>query len=664
MNHDGLSPAPERDGPDNLAYFVTAGTAVIALAFCLVLIVLLIVNAVHARVHDPLAASRIELLRAQLSAQPGNDQLRAEIRALDYNLRSAYFTARARAIQGTYLLALGIAVFLVSSHLAASLRATAPLPKPEAAGRSWADAALSLRFMVALGIVMAGFLLALLMLARHDTSAEYIRAAKQTPAPAEPGQVASVPDPSPETRALPSPALPAPPAPAPPPPLQGSVRRPKTGGPVPPPPTPSQARSAARRNEDGGAVGPVSTATGEPGLVAETTRGWPVFRGQGAGYTQGADFPTNWDVATGEGIVWATDIPLPGHSSPIFCEGRVFVTGADETRREVYAVEATTGKIAWAQVFSPQAGSGSWPPKVSKETGYAAPTMAADGKRVFAIFPNGDVGAWDLAGNLVWAKALGMPQSVYGYAASLAIHNDRVIVQFDQGSSAEEKLSALIALDAATGKQVWRTPRPVRNSWSSPIVVVTPSGAQVITAADPYVIGYDPTTGKEVWRAKCLRGDGGPSPCYADGLAYVCSDLAGLFAIQTVNRNGKKPGDVVWSADEGLPDISSPATNGELVFLAAGYGVITCYDAKTGAKVWEQDLKATFESSPVIVGGHVYVTDMDGVTHIFEAGRKYKVVGQGKVGEAVSATPAFVEGRIYLRSEKRLYCIGPRPTGS
>ena len=385
-----------------------------------------------------------------------------------------------------------------------------------------------------------------------------------------------------------------------------------------------------------------------------------MFRGPAGAWAQTADFPVKWDAASGEGIAWKTPIPLPGHSSPVVCEGRIFLTGADEKQRAVYAIDAATGQVTWTQPFAPAPGPQAV--KVNKETGYAAPTMAADGKRVSAIFANGDVGAWDLAGKRQWTKSLGVPESAYGYAASLAIYEDRLIIQLDQGSEPEKQQSALIALDTATGQQAWRTPRPVRNSWSSPIVVPTASGAQVITAADPFVMGYDAKTGKELWRAKCLRGDGGPSPCYADGLAYACSDLAGLFAIRISDGDGKKAGDVVWSADEGLPDISSPVTNGELLLLAAGYGVATCYDAKQGTKLWEQDFKTTFESSPVIVGKRVYLSDMDGVTHIFEAAREYKSVGQGAVGEPITATSAFINGRIYLRGEKHLYCIGPKET--
>ena len=533
--------------PDSIGYFAAVTTAWVALVFCLVVVALLAVNAVQAKAHQPLAPAQIELLRAQLGTDPKNEALRAQIRGLDRDLRTGYFVGRARAIQGTYLLALGIAAFLASSHLAASFRARLPRPNSEATGRSWTDAALSLRAIVALALIMSGFLLTMLMIARHDASAEYIRAAKAMSSPKAGVPVAGVPDAPPGFTPLAAVRPPAgAPGVAPPPPLLGPVRRPGGGAPVPPPAAAKPTGPAPTPTK------PAPTASG-PGAHPSPTRppaggapeGWPMFRGSAGGWTQAADFPVQWDAGSGDGIAWKTDIHLPGHNSPIFCGGRIFLTGADETHREVYCVDATTGKVLWTQPFGAQPGAGLKPPKVTKETGYAAPTMATDGKRVFAIFANGDVGAWDLDGKPQWAKALGAPKNAYGYAASLALYADRLIIQFDQGSEASDNVSALIALDTGTGKPVWRTPRPVRNSWSSPIVVGTGDGAQIITIADPFVIAYAPETGKELWRAGGLRGDGGPSPCYADGLVYACTDQAGLFAIRASSGNGGKVGEVV-----------------------------------------------------------------------------------------------------------------------
>lgn len=668
---ENTSAPTEPKQPDNVGYLAASTTAWVALAFCLAVVGFLVANAIRARSHQPVAPAEIELLRAQLSADRDNDELRARIRELDVELRTGYFTARARAIQGTYLLAIGVVVFFLAAHLAAKFRAQAPMPDAQAAGRSWVDAALSLRSLTALALVMAGFLLAMVILARHDASSEYIRAAEEMPKGTD-GEVAAAPDipPGPVPLATGG-ATPANQPGVPPPPPAGPVRRPGSGTPVPPPPGPSASRPAPQPaapgrvpHEDQSGSRPEPGApkpdggSGTKPAAGDLPKGWPMFRGPVAGRVEATGFPVEWGAATGQGIVWKTEVPLPGHNSPIFCEGRVFLTGADETRREIYCFDATAGKAVWAQPFNVLPGTGPDPPKVAEGTGYAASTMTTDGERVFAIFPNGDVAAYDLEGKLQWSVPLGMPENAYGHASSLAVYRDRLIIQLDQGMDAEDGLSALIALDAATGKQTWRTERPVRNSWTSPIVVPSGDGMQVVTSADPWVISYDPATGKELWRAECLMGDVGPSPCYANGLVFACSDLAGLFAIRAAATSEGAAGDIVWSADEGLPDTASPATDGQLVFLAASYGTVTCYDAGQGAKVWEQDLESVFESSPVIVGNRVYLSDGDGVTHIFEAARQYKAVGQGKIGEPITATPAFVDGRIYLRGETHLYCVG------
>ena len=654
-----LDPSPETPpGPDP-GYVAAATTAWVALAFCLVMVGLLTVNAVQARSHEPLAPAQIELLRAQLGTQPHNDKLRAQIRDLDASLRAGYFTTRARAIQGTYLLAVGVLVFLIATHLTARFRARLPAPSPEAAGRSWIDAALGLRSMAALGLVMAGFMLGMLMLARHDTSAEYIRAARQAPSGATPG--VGVPDAPPGPAGVPG--LAPPPAASRP---AGPVRQPGHGARIPPPPAKVSGGPppSPKPHPTSG-----STATSTAPAADHPLEGWTAFRGAAGALSDAGGFLTEWDVGTphpdasgDRGLLWQTHVPLPGHNSPIVFGGRIFLTGADEARRAVYCFEAATGKLLWQKPCEVLPGGKPDPPRVMKDTGYAASTMTTDGERVFAIFPNGDVVAHDLQGERKWAVPLGLPDNSYGHASSLACYRDRVIVQFDQGSSADDRKSALIALDAATGKQVWRTERPVPDSWSSPIVIAVAGRAQVVTAANPFVISYDPQTGAELWRTKCLMGDVGPSPCYADGIVYAVANLSGLFAIRAAATSDKPAGQVVWSATEGLPDTCSPATNGKLVFLVSSYGSVVCYDAAQGKKLWEQEMKVAFQSSPVIVGNRVYLGDTDGVTHIFEAAGEYKPIGSGKVGESIRATPAFVGDRIYLRGDSRLYCLGAEKT--
>lgn len=661
-------------------YLATATTAWVALAYCLVVVGLLVANAIVARSHEPLAPAEIEVLRAELGADPANEEIRTQIRSLDHQIRKTYFVTRDRALHGTYLLGIGVAVFLLASHLAGKFRAKALLPNPEAEGRSWVDAALGLKSVTALGLAMTGFMLAMLIFARHDTSAEYIREAQEMAESDVAVQVAEVPDPPPGAVSLPGATaadglagLPPPPgggtapgfaAPAPAPvgkPGPGFAPAPATNDPPaepdPPGETPTPGPTPTPANPGPGFGGPTPPA---PKITVPD--GWPMFRGPVAGLAAEADFLTEWDAEAGTGILWTTEIPLPGHNSPVFANGRLFLTAADKEQRKVYGIDAKTGDIAWERDFERDPAEGEELPKVMEDTGYAAPTMATDGELVFAMFANGDIVAYDLEGEIEWALPLGVPKNQYGHASSLAIHEDRLIVQYDQDTDPDANLSALIALDTKTGDELWFTERPVPNSWSSPIVVKVGEQVQIVTSADPWVIAYEPEKGKELWRTECNMADVGPSPCYADGIVYAVSNLGGLFAIRASDTDAGKAGEVVWESDENLPDTASPACNGDILLTASSYGMVMCYDAKQGTKLWEQDFSTMFQSSPVIVGKHAYLGDNDGVTHIFEAARTYKAVSQAKVPEPIRATPAFIEGRIYLRSDNHLYCIGAEET--
>ena len=159
-------------------------------------------------------------------------------------------------------------------------------------------------------------------------------------------------------------------------------------------------------------------------------------------------------------------------------------------------------------------------PKVNEDTGYAASTAATDGRRVFAIFANGNLAAFDFNGNLAWSKSLGIPDNAYGHASSLVTYKNLLIVQFDQGTSEKASKSKLLAFDSATGNPVWQTDRPVKNSWPSPIVIHAADRDQIITASDPLVISYNPKDGKEIWRAKCLVDRYGPFAHFCGGEGF------------------------------------------------------------------------------------------------------------------------------------------------
>jgi len=412
----------------------------------------------------------------------------------------------------------------------------------------------------------------------------------------------------------------------------------------------------------GGIPGP--TAATKPSAPLPTNEqlmaNWPCFRGfQGAGIVnQTPAPPTLWDGAAGKNILWKVPVPLPGYNSPIVWDDRIFLSGATPAGQSVFCFQANTGALLWQQTVSgPVSGTAI---TLNEETGYAPNTMATDGARVFAIFPTGDVAAFDFAGTPLWTQNLGKPVNVYGHAASLATYRDRLIVQFDQGDDPADKLAAVLALDAATGKTLWKTKRAVINSWSSPIVIYPPAGPQIITAARPLVAAYNPDDGKEIWSANLLDGDVAPSPTFAGGLAFVVSDQAAMDALRIDGHGDVTKSHLVWKAEEGLPDIVSPLASTEFVLLVHSGGVVTSYNAHNGKQLWQHDFELKFHASPALVGNTIYLTDRNGLTHFLDAGATYKELGTAPLGEAVSASPAFAHGRIYFRGKLNLYCIGAK----
>ena len=381
------------------------------------------------------------------------------------------------------------------------------------------------------------------------------------------------------------------------------------------------------------------------------------MRGSAAGVVKDG-IPLEWDGPSGQNILWKTPVPPPGHNSPVVWNGKVLLSGATKERQELYCIDADTGSLLWQKsVGNPLPGRA---PKVMDDTGYAPSTMATDGQRAFAIFPNGDLAAVDLSGQAVWSKNLGMPENQYGHASSLAMWRDRLIIQYDQGLEPEAGKSALLALDAATGRTIWRTPRPVANSWTSPIVIATAEGDQIITAANPWVIAYEPANGRELWRAKCLEGDVAPSPAWADGMVFVAQEGAKASAIKLGGSGDVTSTHLAWSAEQALPDIVSPLATGRLMLTVTSIGTVTCYSAAAGTKLWDHDLDGPFHASPLLIGNVVYLISRNGVMSRFEAADQFKPLSDCALGEAVSATPAVVADRIYIRGEKNLYCIGSK----
>ncbi|MBK8977246.1 MAG: PQQ-binding-like beta-propeller repeat protein [Planctomycetes bacterium] len=395
---------------------------------------------------------------------------------------------------------------------------------------------------------------------------------------------------------------------------------------------------------------------GRGGADVEAARGvWPRFRGAGGlGISPYDNVPLSFDARAGQerNLRWKTVVPLPGMSSPAVWNDRVFVTGAIETTREVYCLDARSGAILWRRAVSAGPESNEVPASVYSETGYAAPTPVTDGAQVFALFANGDAVCFDAFGKQLWCRNLGLPDNMYGLAASPVLSGERLIVQLDQ-----EAGSALIALDRRDGTDVWRTARDVGSSWPTPIPIETAGGPQIVTCANPFTIAYDPATGRELWRVDSLAGDGGPSPTFGEGLVFAVNVGSPLVAIRPDGRGDVTDSHVAWRWRDGQPDVCSPLCARGLVWLVASDGWTTCLDARTGAKMWHQALEVSFYSSPSLAGDRVYLIGRQGELFVIAAEREFRQLATGHLGEECDTSPAFADGRIYVRGRRHLFCF-------
>jgi outer membrane protein assembly factor BamB len=338
-------------------------------------------------------------------------------------------------------------------------------------------------------------------------------------------------------------------------------------------------------------------------------------------------------------------------SSPVVWGNQLFLTGADDSTRQIYCFETDTGKLLWQHDVNDIPGSGhdGLLPDVLDETGFAAPTATTNGRYVAAIFATGELVCVNMKGERIWAKHLGIPKNHYGHASSLISHKNMLFVQYDQ-----EEDSQLLAFDLTSGNPAWHAKRGVI-SWSSPILIDNKGRMELILTNSKAVDSYDPKSGKLLWHVECLSGEVAPSATYADGIVCVANESATASAIN-VGNHGSVP-KILWQWDEALPDAASPLANEDFLILPTGFGVVSCLDVKTGRVLWEQEFDDGFYSSPILVNDRVYVIDLNGRMQIFKMDDEFVLLGTSEIGEDAYGTPAFIGDRIYIRGVTHLFCI-------
>ena len=224
------------------------------------------------------------------------------------------------------------------------------------------------------------------------------------------------------------------------------------------------------------------------------------FRGNNSsGISSARGIPTNWDLKSKKNILWQSSIPKHGYNSPVINGRNVFLTGADQQARELYCFDVYTGELKWKVVADKIPGSPSAMPKVNADTGLAASTVATNGRQVCAIFATGDVICADMEGKRLWAKNIGVPDNHYGYASSLLMFGNELIIQYQNNSGAK-----ILALSTANGNQIWSKSGNDKIAWSSPIIAKLGGKSALVVMGNPAIAAYNPNNGAELWRVDCM----------------------------------------------------------------------------------------------------------------------------------------------------------------
>jgi len=575
------------------AYAAWRLAAWVAGVFALLVGITLLAEHIRAKANDPLKSPQLKAYKEQLRISPADKQLKQNIRELDLQLRQLYFRHLSQMDFGVYLLLGGTAALVLAVTQTVRCRKRFPMPRPKSDDpRQAARSASWTRWAVAVSGAVAGGCLFLLSLGRS---------------PSLPTRTADLDK------------------------LLGAS---------------SEEPHATDQAQAADAASP-----------AEYSQNWPRFLGaSGSGLSLSTNAPTSWDTKTGAGIAWKVPTPSRGFSSPIVWGDRIFFSGGDAREREVVCLDAETGKTLWQQPVAGISDSPARADDVPDSTGYAASTMATDGRRVYAVFANGDCAAFTLEGKPAWTRSFGELKNPYGQATSLATWRDRLILQLDQGEN-EDGNSKLYALDGRTGQTVWQRPRKTGATWATPNVIEADGGSQVIALAVPYVIAYAAVDGAEIWRADCLNGEITPSPAYAGGLLYVASPSEKLIAIRPTGQGDVTKTHLVWAYEESVPDVTSPASNGELVFTLTTSGMLTCLDAKDGSKQWEHDFEMEYHASPTLAADCLYLFGQQGTAAAVAATRQFKELFRTEMGDSFHSSPAFAQDRMFLRGLTNVWCI-------
>jgi outer membrane protein assembly factor BamB len=404
---------------------------------------------------------------------------------------------------------------------------------------------------------------------------------------------------------------------------------------------------------------------------------WPEFRGPtGDGHAKSENgkplgLPLKWSET--ENVKWKTEIPHRGISTPVVADGQVWLTTATEDGHDFFVlrVDANSGKVTLNEKLfhadNPESlGNG------ASMNSYATPSAVVEGNRVYVHYGSFGTACLDAAtGKVLWKRDDLRCRHYRGASSSPVLFENLLILTFD---GADVQYHA--ALDKPTGKTVWKTDRSVawndenvpgqmakdgdlRKAHSTPLIVTAAGKPQMLSAGAKAAYGYDPRTGRELWRVQYNDWSVAPRPLFDSGLAYFVTGLVKkeLLAVKTDGAGDVTDTHIAWRLKTGIGKYSSPILVDGLIYTPAEESFITCVDAKTGETVWTERVGGKFAASPVYADGRLYFFDQTGKTLVLKPGRKLDILATNTLANGFMASPAIAGKAFFLRSKTHLYRI-------
>lgn len=378
---------------------------------------------------------------------------------------------------------------------------------------------------------------------------------------------------------------------------------------------------------------------------------WTEFRGPGQqGHSEETGLPLTWGAE--KNVVWKTDLPGLGWSSPAIAGGKVWLTtGIDEGKSlRVLVLDAATGAIERSiEVFAPAE-----PGSIHEKNSHASPTPVIAGGRIFVHFGGHGTAALSPDGEILWKTRLDYEHG-HGPGGSPVVVGDRVVIACDGPT-----VQFVVGLDAATGREVWRQPRGEKAymAYSTPTLTTVDGRPLVVSCGAEFVVAYEPENGAERWRFRYRGGFSNvPRPVTAFGLVFVssCWGDSKFYALPLDGKGLLGDEKVVWKTSKAAPRNASPLVVGDELYMVSDNGVISCLDARSGEVHWQERLGGDCTASPLHAEGRIYVTDENGVTTVFAPGKTYRELARNEVPGRTLASLATADGAIFLRTDTAIY---------